>query len=280
MVVDLARGRTEVAIDWNKTDIDIEGRGGDRGLRGICIVGDSVFVLSSSALLRFDLGLNLEQRYTNPFLKHGHELCFGGGLLYATSTGFDSILAFDPVTERFTSGFHLRNEHNQLKLLAFDARSLNGPQASNRFHLNSVACDESGIYFAGLRSPGLLHSDGRKLQRKAPLPRGTHNAQPFRGGILFNDTEGDRVVAQHADRRIEMDVPRSFEGRITGSGDDRLARPYFARGLAVIDHRFIVGGSSPSTLTLYDLDEAQAVHQLNLTMDVRNAIHGLAVLPS
>jgi hypothetical protein len=47
----------------------------------------------------------------------------------------------------------------------------------------------------------------------------------------------------------------------------------------VIDDRFIAGGSSPSTVTLYDLQSKQMVASVNVTMDIRNAIHGLAVWP-
>jgi len=39
------------------------------------------------------------------------------------------------------------------------------------------------------------------------------------------------------------------------------------------------GGSSPSTITLYDLEANQVAASVNLTMDIRNAIHGLEVWP-
>ena len=41
----------------------------------------------------------------------------------------------------------------------------------------------------------------------------------------------------------------------------------------------MAGGSSPSTVTLYDLAQNERVLSVNLTMDVRNAIHGLEVWP-
>ena len=50
-------------------------------------------------------------------------------------------------------------------------------------------------------------------------------------------------------------------------------------GLCVIDDRFIAGGSSPSTVTLYDLKANEIVASVNITMDIRNAIHGLTVWP-
>jgi hypothetical protein len=47
----------------------------------------------------------------------------------------------------------------------------------------------------------------------------------------------------------------------------------------VIDDRMIAAGSSPSTITLYDLDSATEITHVNFSMDIRNAIHGLEVWP-
>ena len=47
----------------------------------------------------------------------------------------------------------------------------------------------------------------------------------------------------------------------------------------MIDNQFIAGGSSPSTVTLYDIQTSQLVASVNITMDIRNAVHGLAVWP-
>jgi hypothetical protein len=41
----------------------------------------------------------------------------------------------------------------------------------------------------------------------------------------------------------------------------------------------IAAGSSPSTISLYDLRSGNRVAQCNLSMDVRNAVHGLALWP-
>ena len=61
--------------------------------------------------------------------------------------------------------------------------------------------------------------------------------------------------------------------------DGRLARQGFARGLCVINERLVAGGSSPSTITVYDLDAETEVARVNFSMDIRNAIHGLEIWP-
>jgi hypothetical protein len=67
--------------------------------------------------------------------------------------------------------------------------------------------------------------------------------------------------------------------QFAGIDDSRIARQAFGRGLCVVDDRFVAGGSSPSTITLYDLDTHQTVGSVNLSMDIRNAIDGLEVWP-
>src|SRR5262249_28039212 len=67
--LELHSGRQRQLIDWNATDIDIEGRGGDRGLRGIAIHGANVYVAASRALLHFDSGMRLLHAYVNDYLR-------------------------------------------------------------------------------------------------------------------------------------------------------------------------------------------------------------------
>ncbi len=47
----------------------------------------------------------------------------------------------------------------------------------------------------------------------------------------------------------------------------------------MLSNHVVAGGSSPSTVSLYDLRANQRLATVNLTMDIRNAIHGLEVWP-
>ena len=53
----------------------------------------------------------------------------------------------------------------------------------------------------------------------------------------------------------------------------------FARRLCVLGDTIVAGGSSPSTVTIYDLRGNETLLSVNLTLDIRNAIHGLAPWP-
>jgi hypothetical protein len=114
------------------------------------------------------------------------------------------------------------------------------------------------------------------------LPRGCHNAMPFQQGILLNDTAADVVrFVSRSDDHIAVSVP-TFpveELEFRGVDDSRIARQGFGRGLCVIDDRLIAAGSSPSTVSIIDIEKGKRLTAANLTMDIRNAIHGLECWP-
>ena len=69
------------------------------------------------------------------------------------------------------------------------------------------------------------------------------------------------------------------ELEFNGVDNSKIARQAFGRGLCVINDRLIAAGSSPSTISLYDIKSQQRKALVNLTMDIRNAVHGLEVWP-
>lgn len=273
----------EQHVDWNNSDIDFEGRGADRGLRGIAFDDDDVFVAASDELYRYDRKFEIQDSFRNRYLKHCHEICRMDSHLFLTSTGFDSLLAFNLDSQSFDWGFQLQRAHEKWSGYTFDPRTPTGPAPVNDFHINMVHVTEAGIFLSGLRTGALLHLDREwKVSVVCDLPPGTHNARPFKDGVVFNDTASDcvRFVSRSGDEKAFRIVPyEESEIRFAGIDDSKIARQGFGRGLAVYENRFLIGGSSPSTITLYDLETNQTVASVNLTMDIRNAIHGLEVWP-
>jgi hypothetical protein len=49
--------------------------------------------------------------------------------------------------------------------------------------------------------------------------------------------------------------------------------------MCLISDRLIAAGSSPSTISIIDIKKGERLTAVNLTMDIRNAIHGLEVWP-
>ncbi len=268
-------------VDWNTGEIDFEGRGADRGLRGIDIDGDDIYIAASDELFCYDRNFRIQRSFRNNYLKHCHEISRMERTLLLSSTGFDSLLAFNLNTNDFIWGLQLQRLEGKWCGVRFDPRTQAGPRPSNKFHINSVHVNENGIYLSGLKTGALLHIDSAfEISEVCNLPQGVHNAQPYGDGVILNDTASDHV------RHLSRDgTNQSFrvacypedEIEYAGIDDSRVARQGFGRGLCPVGGRFLAGGSSPSTITLYDLRTGQTVASVNLTMDVRNAIHGLEV---
>ena len=281
--VDFATREGAQHVDWNTAEIDWEGRGADRGLRGICFDGDEIYIAASDELFVYDREFNILRSHRNRYLKHCHEICRVERKIFLTSTGFDSLLVFNLETGEFDWGFHLQRPYGKWSGHTFDPRGNYGPRPVNDFHVNMVHVNPAGIFFCGLRMDALLHlNDRMEVNEVCELPTGTHNARPWKNGVIFNDTASDcvRFVGRDGTEKA-FKVPSYDESLIEFAGidDSNIARQAFGRGLCPVDDRFLAAGSSPSTITLYDLETNQRVGSVNLSMDIRNAIHGLEVWP-
>lgn len=281
--VDFDRQDGAQHIDWNTGDIDWEGRGADRGLRGIEFDGDDIFIAASDELFVYNRDFERQRSFKNRYLKHCHEICRMERMIFVTSTGCDSLMAFNIDSRAFEWGFHLQKQLGTWTGHTFDPQSDSGPRPVNDFHINMVYVDKAGIFLSGLNTNALLHiNNDMQISTVCDLPAGTHNARPWRDGVVLNDTASDcvRFVSRNetaqAFKIITYDETQIEQASID---DSKVARQGFARGLCTIGDRFIVGGSSPSTISLYDVEANQKVGSVNLSMDIRNAIHGLEVWP-
>lgn len=264
-------------------DIDWQGRGADRGLRGIAIHGETVFIAASDELFAYRPDFSPIGSWRNPYLKHCHEIAVWEGNVFLTSTGYDSILAFDIEKRQFHWALHVDMEQFRFKGMVYDPNGSDGPLMLNKLHINNVVPEQGGMYIAGTKTGGMLHFNGQHVRMAVTLPAGSHNAQPFRDGVLFNDTASDSVcyIGREGTEDRSIAVPRYDRGELTHTDldDSRIARQGFARGLCVLSPRVVAGGSSPSTITLYDLKESRQLMSVRMSTDIRNAIHGLEKWP-
>lgn len=282
-LIDFAGQEVVQTVDWNKGDIDFTGRGWDRGLRGIAFYKDDIYISASDELFVYDQKFRIRHSFRNPYLKHCHEVAIRDHLMLMTSTGFDSVLIFDLERRRFVRGIWLAKSGKGWESQVYDPNSNNGPPFNNRLHINSVTCNERGLFVSGLRTGALLQIPANQQPTViCDLPEGVHNAQPYRNGVIFNDTYSDtvRYVARDgtaAAFRVPTYDPNEIE--YAGIDDPNIARQGFGRGLCPVGDTLIVAGSSPSTVSVYDIETNERVAAVNLSMDIRNAIHGLEVWP-
>lgn len=283
-LLDLDAREARQALDWNRTGIDWQGRGWDRGLRGIAFDGETAYIAASDELFAYTPDFRCIGSWRNPYLKHCHEIAIWERRLFLASTGFDAILGFNLDRREFTWAMHVVTHQFRFLGHAFDPRKEDGPLMLNKLHLNTVHCTRSGMYLSGLKTGGMLLFNGREIQMAVELPPGAHNARPFRDGVLFNDTEANMLRYAGRGEGLEdraMRVPQYPAEALLNRHLDQsqVARQGFARGLAVLSDTLVAGGSSPSTVSIYDLAKNERVLSVNLTMDVRNAIHGLEIWP-
>lgn len=300
-LIDLGKGTAERVIDWSDDTIDWEGRGGDRGLRGIAFHEGLIYLAASDEVFVYDREFNQRRSFRNRYLKHCHEINVAGDRLYLASTGYDSVLEYDLPTQTFSRAWMLRygpsaklvkrlGRRPRPRSRQYDPNGDDGPAPADTTHINNVWPHEGAVYACGTRLGAMWkiplagrpggRADG--LKAFATVPFGTHNARPFRDGVLFNHTASDRIV--YADRagamRSSFELPTYPPEALEHAdlpGD--LARPNFGRGLTVLGGSIGIGGSSPATITAFELDSGERLASVNITMDVRNAVHGLEAWP-
>lgn len=300
-LVDLESGLFEQVIDWNDKSISWEGRGSDRGLRGIAFYNDEIYLAASDEIFVFDRAFARLRSFTNQYLKHCHETHVADGVLYLTSTGFNSVLEFDLTSQKFVRGHTItrtgggetswlrritsaKPSRAEYRVATFDPNKEDGgPLPDGSLHLNSVSLHLGAIMTSGTRTDALVAIQNERISTYAPLPRGTHNAAAFGDGIIYNDTASDRIViAGRATGAIRQSfaVPMYDTAELTHTDiPNDHARQGFARGLCRYGDDLLIGGSSPSTISVYSIATGERIKSVNISKDIRNCIHGLEVWP-
>ena len=290
-LVDLERGTHEQVLDWNNLDIDWEGRGAGRGLRGIACHDGEVYIAASDELFVFDQSFNILRSFKNPYLHHCHEIIVDADRLYVTSTTYDSILEFHLPTQRFDRGVWLQSKtvrqggvpQSTLVPVRFDPNKAKGPPHGDILHINGVWRQGGNTFVSALHLPVFAAIDPNlRMTVYGRLPMATHNARPYQGGMLFNSTGQDAICIADRNGNITKSYPIPMYDPAELDHADvpkDHARQGFGRGLCTTDDGVIIGGSSPSTITAYHPETAEVLARVNVTMDVRNCPHGLEIWP-
>lgn len=280
-LVDVEIRRGAQLLDWTRPSIDWSGHGGGRGLRGIAFDDQRVYIAGAAELYSFAPDFALLGAHSSPYLANAQAVARFEGRMYVVSAAYDAVLALDLQSGRFDWGLQIADDESSLRGTPFDPQSALGPSPSDALQLNSLHCDARGLFIAGGRSQGLLHFDGKRIVRLVTLPEGVHDARPWREGVLFNDSEAEVVRFLTPDANCVFQVPRYPEAELEpGSFEDSaVARQGYARGLCVLEEGLFASGSSPLTITLHDVDAMKTTLRINLSTDVRHAIHSLALWP-
>lgn len=280
-LLDLDGERVAHVLDWKARGVDWVAAGGGRGLRGIAFDGQRVFVAGADALYAFTPEFELLDVYRSAYLARCHEIACFGRRVYLASKGFDAILGFNLDENDFDRGLHFKQTSGGFQCSPFDPQTAMGPGPGAKLGLTSVWCDGRGMFISGTAMMGLLRFDAQRVERLVTLPRGVHNARPWRDGVLFNDTEArvTRFLTPKSNQVFR--APHYPESVLTGgnSGGNEAGQQGFLRGLCVVDGSAFAAGSSPSTVTLHNLDSMKTIKSITISSDARHSIHSLAIWP-
>ena len=221
--------------------------------------------------------------WRNQYLKDAQAISIYQRTLYVVSKGYDSILAFDLDAKRFFWALHVDLDAGEFKGAKYDPNGDKGPLLLNKLHLNSVHTNQHGMYIGGTRSKGMLHFNGESIYLLVTLPEGVHDAQPFRDGVLFNDSEAGavRYASRSGAEDRAVEYPRYDTAKVQNEGIDdlRISRQGFGRGLYVVNDSVVATGSSPATISAHDLYESKTLLSVQLSNDCCNVIHSITEWP-
>ena len=286
-LIDLERRDVRQAIDWNTTDIDWQGRGWDRGLRGIAFDGEVVYIAASDELFAYTPDFKPLGSWRNPYLRHCHEIAVYERRLYLTSTGFDSILAFDLDKREFSLGAARRARTSSAsRACAFDPREAGRATAAQQAAPEQRALHARAACTSPASRPAACCSTtASSVQMAAELPAGHAQRAAVSRRRAVQRYGGGRAALCRSGRgpgrpRLQGAALRPRAAAEPRPGHERDRSPGLrARIVHAVRNRSWPAARRrrPSRSTTSQSNER--LLSVNLTMDVRNAIHGLAVWP-
>lgn len=273
-ILDLNCDKYEKIFDCS-SDIDLVGRGAERGLRGIVITDKYIIAAASSSILFFDKkSLKYSHSVTNNCLKYCHEMCLYNNTLWIISTGFDAIVCFDLNSNKFTKGFEIIQ--NKVKIFDPNKKQLN---PKDRKHLNNISSHNNNIYISGTNSGGLMQLTDNKINKYCSIPPGTHNSQIFKNNIIMNNTPNKSIEIRSKNGKIlcKHIVKTISKNKLINVSSDKIAKQPFPRGLAIYNN-FVIAGSSPGMISVYHADNLNKIKDIIMNNDIRCSIHGIEIL--
>ena len=257
-------------------------RGGERGLRGIAVLDDRIIVADSSGLMELDRdNFKITNRIQDDnIFKSIHEICFFDKDLWITSTAYDKIVAMD-FDFKLQGIWEVIGEDGEDRKILTDLKPSNPrpPKIEDKYHINSISSNNGRVVFSGLITH--LYS-AESMNTIAPMPvignekSFQHNFYEYEDLFLVNLTTFGYVGILKKDSPKVKYVSIPKPKRVKYSAD-QIAASNWNRGLARKDN-YIIIGTSPARILLYNMSTNQIEKEIQLEEDVRHCIHGLEIL--
>ena len=288
---------------YDKEFINDNERGGERGLRGICVLDDRIVLADSAGFIELDkktYAIKKTHQNSEAF-KSIHEICFFDGHIWATSTAYDAIVKVD--LDFNIKGFWEIAGESKLDHKALTGKKRIDPFIADKseddnYHINSICVHGDKLLFSGLitalydfndmsiRCP-MPYLSGEILKRFGIAKPGAnvtkaasfiHNFYEDDDYFMANFTTFSALgIAKKQPDGTIFDAALIPRSKNTKFCVDDIAVNNWNRGLARHENLVFVG-SSPARILIYDLNRSEFIKEIQLEQDMRHCIHGLEVL--
>ena len=268
------------------------GRGGNRGGRGLAVHDGVLYVATAMSVLMYDTELQFIGELASPYLCGLHELFAEPDGLWCTSTVHDLIVKIDYQGRMLDQWWGSESPALQ-RALRYEGRALNldlkFPTGTfeaeydrycqeERLHVNTVWRHDGELYVLACRKNALIRirPEPETIILEDPALGSPHNGILTPDGrVLINDTINQRLriydrQTGQCEKTIETIVRQ--EGR-----SSQFVRVGWQRGLAHAEGSIYLVGTSPAAVFEVDIDSGRIGRLCVIDQDVRHCIHGLIV---
>jgi outer membrane protein assembly factor BamB len=282
--------------------IDPNPRGGQRGGRGLSVYGGRLVVANAERLFVLDTSWRLVDELSHPLAGDIHDVLAEERGVWVASTACDALVLLDWDGEA-KDVWTYRSDRGLVRQLGLPRRALppfdanadyrdprNRSDEDDSAHLNSVVRDGdrllvmlgqihgrtektwqdawSAVVELALDGKPLAKARASVLCRRDGLVVPNHNVARLGGLVVFNDSNGNRLVAvdpRTGETRCSVEIP----------GD-----PPYARGLAPLgDGRWLVGSQRPLAVHAVDLARGEVVQTWAFDAPEDESVYAVCLLP-
>jgi len=250
-------------------------RGGERGLRGIAIDGDRVYVAGSNSIQILDAN-SFDTLATRTYDKFDsiHEICFHDNHLWVTSTGNDCVARLDSNLDMADIWHIVGEQHASHHTVSRKVKNTYCADLQDKIHVNSISAHNGRVVFSGALTP-LYDFDTLEEVQDLVLGGFTHNFEEYPDLVLANKTYVKKLEVITDYDRVFYSIPPHM-GQIDRV-DDEIAKSNWPRGMARRDSLVFLG-SSPARVLVFDLDKRLFIDEIKLSSDPRCCVHGIDLL--
>jgi len=276
VVVDFENDQVQIKkANYKKVLTDeIEGPIPER-LTGLKRIDGTLVATTGEALLFFDKKFNVVGHYSNQYLSQGGDIFLSDKSIYVASPDFDSILHFDLKRKKFDRGWKFipGSDSGNIKVMEFHPMEDGSITPSCHFGVNSAGVIGQILVILGSRMDRTLHYCNGNTQLVDQVPLGSSNLNPYGKGIIFRDSQMNRVIytANYDYREVDL-----FEQMVTEKPELTAEQSIQTGGLC----KYLSGTvfvSVGSSVCLVDMKNQSIIKSMEINSEDGTIIDGLAL---